>query len=240
MPTGTDRLRSLGDWRARSACCCRVLPACTPLEPPPAVQRLPQTRRWRRWRFALGPFRHRPRRDDAAAEAEHCGASWRRLPAGRRLTARVVGHADSGAADVHNDRPRRATRRGGRRHAAAAGVREVESRPPPAARPGRRPRSGRSRLVPRSPASRYWSTAPRWSCPAAPTGRATPATIPATCRSSNLGCANAYNLGLMVADPARSGDPPAARTGRRHARGRGRSSATAPTRSGQLEAEIIQ
>ena len=57
---------------------------------------------------------------------------------------------------------------------------------------------------------------------------------------SNLGCANAVNLGLMVADPGRSRDGRADRAGRRHPRGRGDHRATAPTRSSSSKRKCIQ
>lgn len=176
-----------------------LVPACTPLEPPPVVQSLPRpgvraVAYAHPVNFAAGTT------DIGATEAGALRVFIASLPRDGRLTAQIVGYADSRAAvdDIALVARRAAVVAGMLR---AAGVREVEIAPV---------RRGEARPAdPRLDAA-AWSRARRVDItvdgteivlPGCPDWSRDPGFDPGNLPLSNLGCANAYNLGLMVADP---------------------------------------
>lgn len=199
MPTRTDAMfprrlaRTLGLLLS-------LLPACTPLEPPPAVQSLPRPG-VRAVTYAHSVYFAADTTKLAAVETEALRIFIDSLPRDGRLTARVVGHADSGAVDVHTIglAARRAATVGDMLR--AAGVREVEITPGARgeARPvdpplGAAAGSGNGRVE-------ILVDSTELVLPGCPDWSRDPGFDPGNLPLSNLGCANAYNLGLMVADP---------------------------------------
>ena len=162
-----------------------------------------------------------------------CAAFLATLPAGAAPDRPGLGHADQRAGDAYNlDLSAR------RAATVAAALRAI----------GRRARS-RSRLVadgrddwprdrwttsPASPAtarSRCWSPGEEVVLPGCPDWSRDPGYDPRNLPLSNLGCANAVNLGLMVADPGDLATRTPTGAGRRHPRGRG--DRPLPDRQGQ-------
>lgn len=175
------------------------LAACTPIEPPPSVP-LPQPR------LAAVEFAHTvhfatDRWLHTEPEARALDAFLATLPGGRRASARVVGHADRRAGDGYNlelSRRRAATvarllREAGIERVAVTVVAMGEAM---ATAPlGDRPGLARDRQVEVVIASE------EVVLPGCPDWSRDPGYDPYNLPMSNLGCANAVNLGLMVADP---------------------------------------
>ena len=213
-----------------------VLPACAPWSHRrPAICPQPAGRVEYR---AHGPLRDRPRRPDS----ESGGArqrSWRRCPPAGVSPLASSATPTSVPADVYNFDPLGPAGDAGRRAAAAVGHRARGATVSPRARAMAAARLGRRAGLPATGRSRSWSRASEVVLPGCPDWSRDPGYDPRNLPLSNLGCANAFNLGLMVADPADLATTPPARPGRRHPRGRGHR--PLPDRQGQAaEADIIQ
>ena len=177
-----------------------ALSACIPLEPPPASANpepgltsvhYTHTVHFSTDRAELTPTEVGALRDFAAA-----------LPPNQRISARVLGHADSRAADVYNVElsARRAARVAELLRAAGIGEIEVETAA-----------LGESWPVDPGSGETAWARNRRVDVlvdanvvvlPGCPNWSRDPGFDPLNLPLSNLGCANAYNLGLMVSDPS--------------------------------------
>jgi pilus assembly protein CpaD len=178
-----------------------LLPACTPLEPPPPAFASP--------RPTVSPvhFTHAVRfpanrAELAAAEAARLRAFVAGLPLDRRIAARVVGRSTDGAAGTRDAdlAARRAERvaelvRGDGLADVEIAVIAVD----------------RTMSVNLAWEDAAWigggdvsvtATSLEVVLPGCPDWSRDPGFDPRNLPLSNLGCANAYNLGLMVADPA--------------------------------------
>jgi pilus assembly protein CpaD len=211
--------------------------ACTPLAPPPTPA-LPQPRAVA---VEYGHVVHfeTDRAALTADEARGIRAFLDTLPRDRRLMARIVGHADQRASSAHNHNL------SARRAAAVAEVVRAAGYAPAAvttvavgesfstAAPGNRRGLARDRQV------EILLRGDEIVLPGCPDWSRDPGFDPLNLPLSNLGCANAVNFGLMVADPAdlRFGHPTAPADGVREAEAvtRYRSDKVRP-----LDAEVIQ
>lgn len=196
----TRPTRTARTWFRVAALLLPSLAACTPIEPPPSGP-LPQPR------LASVEFTHTVRFATdrwlpTEPEARALDAFLATLPGGRRASARVVGHADRRASDAYNlelSRRRAATvarllREGGIERVAVTIVAMGEAM---ATAPlGDRTGLARDRQVEVVIASE------EVVLPGCPDWSRDPGYDPYNLPLSNLGCANAVNLGLMVADPA--------------------------------------
>ena len=176
-----------------------ALTACAPLQPPPS-QPLPQPR------LAAVEYAHRvhfatDRAVLSEAEARGLDAFLATLPGGRRQSARVVGHADQRAGNGYNldlSRRRAATvarvlREAGVERVAVTMVAMGETM---ATAPlGDGAGLARDRQV------EVLVAGEEVVLPGCPDWTRDPGYDPLNLPLSNLGCANAVNLGLMVADP---------------------------------------
>ena len=151
---------------------------------------------------ARGPLRDRPGGSLGSREPRGLDAFLATLPGGRRQSARVVGHADQRAgrwlqsralAAPCRDRGAQSARGG---HRARGGDRGRHGRDD-----GHAPCRRRRRPRPAIARSRSWSRASEVVLPGCPDWTRDPGYDPLNLPLSNLGCANAVNLGLMVADP---------------------------------------
>ena len=176
-----------------------ALPACGPLEPPPAAT-MPQPA------LATVDYRHTVHfaTDRAEVSSSESAALQRfvaSLPPQQRVTARVLGHADSRAADLYNLElsARRSTRVA--ELLRQSGVREIEIA---TAAYGESwpadPNSGEAAWA-RNRRVEVLVTGEEVVLPGCPNWSRDPGFDPLNLPLSNLGCANAVNLGLMVADP---------------------------------------
>ena len=174
--------------------------ACAPLEPPPQPA-LPQAR------TVPVEYGHRvafktDRAELSPGEAARLRRFLAELPAGRSLSARVVGHADQRAGGRHNDLL--SARRAGTVAAAlrSAGVDPVSITLVPM---GERLAGAAVDDAPGLARDRQLEVLVATAeivLPGCPDWSSDPGYDPRNEPLSNLGCANAVNLGLMVADPA--------------------------------------
>lgn len=186
-------------WGRAAAWLVPALTACAPLEPPPN-QPLPQPR------LAAVEYAHSvhfatDRAVLSDAEARGLEAFLARLPGGRRQSARVVGHADQRAGNGYNlelSRRRAATvaralREAGVDRVAVTTVAMGETMATAA-------RSDVAGLA-RDRQVEILVAGNEVVLPGCPDWTRDPGFDPLNLPLSNLGCANAVNLGLMVADP---------------------------------------
>ena len=202
-------------------------PACAPLEPPPPTF-ASHSRLLRRCEHPRRPVSAPTGPSQPRRKRRGWRRSWRACPS--IAGSRPGGRAPRRRGNRHlRRRPRGSPRRARRR----AGPRRRLGRCRDRRGSCRRDRAGRPDLGERRPRTRG---AGRGDCvdrevilPGCPDWSRDPGFDPRNLPLSNLGCANAYNLGLMVADP---GDlAPRRPTSPRTAPARPkRCSATAPTR----------
>lgn len=176
-----------------------LLPACVPLEPPPAPTS-PQPA------LATVQYRHTvhfqtDRADVTSGEAAALRAFVATLPADQRISARVLGHADSRAADMHNVElsARRARQVADQLRGSGIGEIEVAMIAFGEGWPSD-PDSG-EHAWPRNRRVEILITGEEVVLPGCPNWSRDPGFDPLNLPLSNLGCANALNLGLMIADP---------------------------------------
>ena len=195
----TRHLRPAPSWGSATAWLLAALAACAPLEPPPS-QPLPQPR------LAAVEYAHAvhfatDRAVLSDAEARGLEAFLATLPGSRRQTARVIGHADQRAGNSYNldlSRRRAATvarvlREAGVERVAVTMVAMGETM---ATAPlGDIAGLARDRQV------EVLVAGEEVVLPGCPDWTRDPGYDPLNLPLSNLGCANAVNLGLMVADP---------------------------------------
>ena len=166
--------------------------------PPPAALRCRSLRRRRVGVSAHSVHFATDRADLLRQRRPICARSSAACRADRRWPRAIVGHADSGAADVHD--LGLAARRSPQRS-------PICSAPAPRGRPiaGRRPCRGRPAALARPPARdrsvEILVDGTEVVLPGCPDWSRDPGYDPRNLPLSNLGCANAFNLGLMVADP---------------------------------------
>jgi pilus assembly protein CpaD len=178
-----------------------LLPACAPIEPPPPAFASP--------RPTVSPVQfthavHFPagQAELAAAEAAGLRAFVAGLPVDGRTVTRVVGHPGGGAAGTRDvdlaarraERVAELVRSGG-----LAGIEIAVAAVGQAAPAG--PAGGGVTWYPGGGVS-VTATSLEVVLPGCPDWSRDPGFDPRNLPLSNLGCANAYNLGLMVADPA--------------------------------------
>jgi pilus assembly protein CpaD len=174
--------------------------ACTPVEPPPQPA-LPQARAipveyGHRVAFATD------RADLSSGEAARLRRFVAELPPDRRLSARVVGHADQRAAAAYNDAlsARRAETVAAILRSAGIGPVSI-TLAPLGERLASAP-SGDPAGLARDRQLEVLVTTTDVVLPGCPDWSRDPGYDPRNEAMSNLGCANAVNLGLMVADPS--------------------------------------
>lgn len=177
-----------------------LVTACAPLEPPPQPP-LPQPQTvpvelGHRVAFATD------RAELSPGETARLRRFLAELPPDRRLSARVVGHADQRAATRYNDAlsARRAETVAAMLR--SAGIDPVSITLAPL---GERLASASQDDVPGLARDRQLEVLVSTSdvvLPGCPDWSRDPGYDPRNEAMSNLGCANAFNLGLMVADPA--------------------------------------
>jgi pilus assembly protein CpaD len=178
-----------------------VLPACVPLQPVPSARVDP-------WpRASAVTYEHIIRFptdsvEITPAEASRMQAFLSALPADRRISVRVAGHADSRASEAYNLRlsDRRAQRVAELVKASGLVDIEVSTLALGEASPSGR-RVGEE-AWPYDRRVEVLVSAYEVVLPGCPDWSRDPAFDPRNLPLSNLGCANAVNLGLMVADPA--------------------------------------
>jgi outer membrane protein OmpA-like peptidoglycan-associated protein len=177
-----------------------VLPACAPLQPPPPALASPHptvsTLRYNHTvAFPTDGVEPTP------AETAKLRSFLAGLPVSRRMSARVLGHADSRAADTYNAdlSARRAERVADLVRVHGVGEVEVataafgETMPlDPGAGAAAWTRNRRVEVT---------VTGQEVILPGCPDWSRDPGFDPRNLPLSNLGCANAINLGLMIADP---------------------------------------
>jgi pilus assembly protein CpaD len=199
MPRRTPVLATYGP--CLMALVLALLPACAPLEPPPPAFASPQP--------TVSPVQfthavHFPpaRAELATAEAARLRAFVASLPVARRMAARVVGHPGGGAAGSRSVdlAARRAERvaelvRG-------AGLIDVEISVAAVDQTAPADRPWEDAAGPSGGGVSVTATSLEVVLPGCPDWSREPGFDPRNLPLSNLGCANAYNLGLMVADPA--------------------------------------
>ena len=176
-----------------------MMAACVPLEPPPS-QPLPApllapVELAHSVRFATDSASLSPR------EALDLERFLARLPAGTRQTARVIGHADRRASQSHNldlSRRRAATVAQTLR---LAGVDPVAVTIVPMGEAMAEAPTGDVAGMARDREVEVILAGAEIILPGCPDWRRDPGYDPLNLPLSNLGCANAVNLGLMVADP---------------------------------------
>jgi pilus assembly protein CpaD len=234
----TRQPRPATPLRRRVAALLRpTVAACTPLEPPPTPA-LPQPRAVA---VEYGHVVHfaTDQATLAAGEALEIRSFLDALPRDRRLTARIVGHADQRASSAHNQElsVRRAAAVAEVVRAAGYGSAAVTTVAVGESMAAASPQDGRG--LARDRQVEILLRGEEIVLPGCPDWSRDPGFDPLNLPLSNLGCANAVNLGLMVADPAdlRFGYPTAPADGVREAEAitRYRSDKVRP-----LDAEIIQ
>jgi pilus assembly protein CpaD len=214
-----------------------VLAACAPLEPPPS-QPLPRptlaaVERAHSVYFAT---------DSAALSAQQSRDLARflaALPESGRAVARVIGHADRRAGDAYNidlSRRRAATVA---RVLQEAGVDPVEVTVLPMGETMAEAAIGDVRGMARDREVEIVIAGDEVVLPGCPNWTRDPGFDPLNLPLSNLGCANAVNLGLMVADPTdlATGHPTSPADGAREAEAIVR---YRTDKVKQLQADIIQ
>lgn len=180
-------------------CLLALASACAPLEPPPVPAPAQAQAKPTEYAHLVGFATDRA--DLSRGETTRLRQFLASLPPDRRLTARVVGHADRRADTTYNDglSARRAEAVAGVLRASGIGPVTITLVPMgerlATAREGDPPGLTRDRqlevLV--ATANAVLPGCPDWS--------RDPGRDPRNEPMSNLGCANAVNLGLMVADP---------------------------------------
>ncbi|HEX6010905.1 MAG TPA: CpaD family pilus assembly lipoprotein [Geminicoccaceae bacterium] len=178
-----------------------LLPACAPLGPPPPAFASPQPT------VAPVRFTHAvrfppDRAEPTAAEAAGLRAFVASLPLDRRVAARVVGHRGGGAtgtrdADLAARRAERVAElvRGD-------GLADVEIAVAPVGETAPVDPTWEGAAWTRGGGVSVTAMSLEVILPGCPDWSRDPGFDPRNLPLSNLGCANAYNLGLMVADPA--------------------------------------
>ncbi len=187
--------------RARSALwLLPALVACVPLEPPPA-QPLP--------RPVLAAVEHahsvRFATDSAAlssAEAQNLARFLAAVPDGSRPSARVIGHADRRAGNAYNLDLSRRRAAAVARLVREAGVESVAVTIVPMGESMAEAEVGDAAGMARDREVEIVVSGAEVVLPGCPDWTRDPGYDPLNLPLSNLGCANAVNLGLMVADPA--------------------------------------
>jgi pilus assembly protein CpaD len=192
--------RQLSPRRRTAIWLLPALAACAPLEPPPS-QPLPQptlaaVERAHSVHFATSSAVL------SATEARDLGRFLATVPASGRPAARVIGHADRRAGDAYNfelSRRRTATVAEALRE---AGVEHVAVTVVPLGETMAEAAIGDDSGMARDREVEIVVTGAEIVLPGCPVWSRDPGYDPLNLPLSNLGCANAVNLGLMVADPA--------------------------------------